>query len=150
LEVRGRIVLPENHLHSLTDQIACNAVCALQLTFVLEFDLSSNRGQSRVNVGNSRNDLILPGEDRSPLCIADHIFKARDRQALTHAGSFVDSLVTARLEGDRLNDLPDKLRYQDSPAGVAARPRLLLRYCHTMIQIRRVVSLDLGSNSILE
>src|SRR5438093_6500128 len=45
------------------DQVLGDHFGALQLAFVLQLELSGDRGQRRVDVGNARHDGLFLGED---------------------------------------------------------------------------------------
>src|SRR5262245_21088785 len=132
-EICGWVVLAENHLNGLPDQIARDCIGALQFSFIFQLYFSSDRWQCRVNVRNTRDNMILARDNRPALRIADHIFQARNRQTLANARAFVDSLIRTSLEGDRFNHLLDERRHIDRSSRIAMNPSFLLSYGNTMI-----------------
>src|SRR5262249_12985211 len=150
LEIRRRIILPKNHLDSLPDQIPRDRIGTLELPFIFQLDLSGNRRQGGINIGNAWNDLSFPCHNGPPFGIADDILETGNGQPLTHAGTLVDPLIRPCLERYCLHDFFDEFGQKDLPAGISADPGFLFGDRDAVLERDWIVRFDLGSDSILQ
>ena len=133
------------------DDLPGHVVGAAQLPLVLQLDLTRDRGQRGVDVGDAGDRLGVARDQRPALRVRDDILEARDGQALAHAGPLVHLLVLPRLDGHLLDHLPHVVGQLDGHAGaVAIRPCLLRRDGERMVPPRGVVRADLGADAVLE
>src|SRR5581483_2424390 len=119
-----------------------------QLPLVLQLDLPGDRRERRIDIGDARYDLVFAHLQRSPFRIGYDVLQHGDRHALRYARASIDSLIDARLKGNALDDLGDKIRYSHSETPI--HPSFLGRDLHAKVHGFRVVSDYLTADPIFE
>ena len=133
---------PERGVGSAPNQLPGNDVSADQLALVFQLELAGNGGKRGIDVGNSGYDLGFTGDQRAALRVGDDILQHADRETLRHTGPAVDAFVSARLEGNALDDLGDELRHTKRRS-VSIGPRFLARDFHP--ELHRLGVMQSGS-----
>ena len=132
-----------------SDQVAGNRIATLELAFVFQLDLSGDGRQRGIQIEHTRHRSLFPVHKRAALRIGDHVFQHRDRQTLTHAGTFVDLLFIACTKRNLLHHFSNEVRHAHRDT-LALGPRFLTSDLYSMRQLGGIVRSNLASDAILE
>src|SRR2546422_8561979 len=92
---------------------------------VFELEFPGEGRQGRIDIGGTRNDLLLAVLEGAPFGVGHDVLQAGDGHALADAAALVHLLFLAGLEGDALNHLAHEGGDDQVPAPVAPSPGLL-------------------------
>src|SRR5260370_513344 len=92
-------MLAEDAADSGANKFPRDGVRALELAFVLEFELAGNGREGRINVRYPRKGNLFADAGRALLGIAHDAFQRGDGQTLAYAGAAVPALVITGLGG---------------------------------------------------
>src|SRR2546422_3170317 len=117
---------------------------------VFELEFPGEGRQGRIDIGGTRNDLLLAVLEGAPFGVGHDVLQAGDRHALADATALVHLLFLAGLEGDALNHLAHEGGDDQVPAPVAPGPGLLGRDGHGVLKGGGVMSADLRADAVFE
>ena len=149
-EISRRKILTKYHLHRLANEVTCDGIGALQFAFVLQFQFSSYRRQSGIDICNARDDHVLTRDEGAAFGVAEDVFQTRNGQALADARSFVDSLVGSCLESNRFYNLFNEMRHKNLPFRISANPGFLFSDRKAMLERPGIMRLDFRSDPVLQ
>src|SRR6266849_5065132 len=127
-----------------------DSVRALELAFVLEFELAGYGRECGINVRHARKGILFADAGGALLGVADDALQRGDGQALAYAGAAVYALVVTRLESNFLYDLAQVRGHFNLAPRVARDPGFLLGDGHSFVEGRWVMRANLRADAILQ
>ena len=150
LEIHLRKISGENLSDCGANQFARDIIGAANFAFVSEFELSSHRGNSRINVrdaGDSERFLVANG---ALFGAAGHIFESADGQALADAAAAIHALIFAREKRNLFDHFRNVMWNDYLAASLAIDPRFLRCDGHALAHGGWIVSSNFGADTVFQ